>query len=92
MEDRFSAIRAAIGTAQIGDVVVIAGRGAEDLIEHSDGQGNEMFGWFDDRVECRDALSKLQYLYTLTDLKRNVLPWGDVLDTMETVFAVGDIN
>ncbi|MEW5299762.1 MAG: hypothetical protein WDW36_002742 [Sanguina aurantia] len=90
MEDRFSAIRAAIGTAQIGDVVVIAGRGAEDLIEHSDGNGNELFGWFDDRVECRDALSKLQYLYTLTDLRRNVLPWGEGLDAMETVLNVGD--
>lgn len=91
MEDRFSAIRAAIGTAQIGDVVVIAGRGAEDLIEHSDGNGNELFGWFDDRVECRDALSKLQYLYTLTDLNRSVLPWGEGLNTMETVFNVGEM-
>lgn len=89
MEDRFSAIRAAIGTAQIGDVVVIAGRGAEDLIEHSDGNGNELFGWFDDRVECRDALSKLQYLYTV-DLKRNELPWGEVLNTMGSVFIVPD--
>lgn len=36
MEDRFSAIRAAIGTAQAGDVVVLAGRGQSDFVEHMD--------------------------------------------------------
>ncbi len=34
MEDRFSAIRAAIGTAAPGDVVVIAGRGHRDCMEY----------------------------------------------------------
>jgi len=34
MEDRFSAIRAAIGTAGPGDVVVILGRGHRDYMEY----------------------------------------------------------
>eukprot|EP00983_Pelagomonas_calceolata_P131090 1161742-Pelagomonas_calceolata.AAC.3 len=34
MEDRFSAIRAAIGTAGPGDVVVILGRGHKDYMEY----------------------------------------------------------
>lgn len=34
MEDRFSAIRAAIGTAGPGDVVLIAGRGHSDCMEY----------------------------------------------------------
>ena len=38
MEDRFSAIRAAIGTAAPGDVVVIAGRGHCDFMEYWDGE------------------------------------------------------
>lgn len=31
------------------------------------------------------ALSKLQYLYALTDLNRKTLPWGDELDAMVNV-------
>lgn len=31
--------------------------------------------WFDDRVECRNALSKLPYLTGVKDLKRDYLPW-----------------
>lgn len=31
--------------------------------------------WFDDRVECRNALSKLSYLTGVKDLKRDYLPW-----------------
>ena len=38
MEDRFSAIRAAIGTAGPGDVVVITGRGHCDYMEYWDGE------------------------------------------------------
>jgi hypothetical protein len=38
MEDRFSAIRAAIGTAAPGDVVVIAGRGHVDFMDYWDGE------------------------------------------------------
>lgn len=36
MEDRFSAIRVAIGTAQDKDAVIIAGKGAEDFQEFGD--------------------------------------------------------
>ncbi len=39
MEDRFCAIRAAIGTAQARDVVVIAGKGNQDYQEYGDGEG-----------------------------------------------------
>lgn len=38
MEDRFSAIRAAIGTAAENDVVLIAGRGHGDCMEYWDGE------------------------------------------------------
>ena len=31
--------------------------------------------WFDDRVECRNALSKLPYLTGIKDLNRDFLPW-----------------
>lgn len=31
--------------------------------------------WFDDRVECRNALSKLSYLTGIKDLNRDYLPW-----------------
>lgn len=33
MEDRYTAIRWAIGTAQKRDMVIIAGKGAEDFME-----------------------------------------------------------
>lgn len=38
MEDRFSAIRAAIGAATEKDVVLIAGRGHIDYMEYEDGE------------------------------------------------------
>ncbi|KAJ9528971.1 hypothetical protein QJQ45_000528 [Haematococcus lacustris] len=93
MEDRFSAIRAAIGSAGPGDVVLIAGRGHQDFMEY----GTEEVGgahskdtvvraWFDDRAEARSALSKLAYLNQLTKLKRTHLPWGNALDEMDTLF------
>lgn len=31
--------------------------------------------WFDDRVECRNALSKLSYLNGIKELDRGALPW-----------------
>jgi hypothetical protein len=49
MEDRFQAIRAAIGTAAPGDVVLLAGRGHRDHVEHFDGEDGIARGWFDDR-------------------------------------------
>jgi hypothetical protein len=75
MPDRFQAIRAAIGTAQTGDVVLVAGRGHKDWLDMV-AQGELMRGWFDDRVEARNALSKLEFLYAIMDLDRSALPWG----------------
>lgn len=36
---------------------------------------NALQGWFDDRVECRNALSKLGMLYAIRDLDRKEIPW-----------------
>ena len=85
MEDRFSAIRAAIGTAGPGDVVVIAGRGHNDCMEYWDGDYDNagvLEGWLDDRVEARSALQKLSILKQLDDgqLERKTLPWGQAID------------
>jgi len=81
VEDRFSAIRLAIGSAVDKDVVVIAGKGHEDYVEYGDGAGGVVRGWFDDRVEARNALSKLQYLDNLTKLgvitRSAGPPWRD---------------
>lgn len=75
VEDRSLAIRAAIGTAQEGDVVVIAGRGDEDFQEFPDETGDEIItGWFDDRFDSRDALKKLRYLQN-TRMDRKEIPW-----------------
>jgi hypothetical protein len=52
IEDRFSAIRAAIGTARPGDAVAILGRGHLDYVEHWDGDEASpglKRGWLDDR-------------------------------------------
>lgn len=116
IEDRFSAIRVAVGMAKPKDVVIIAGRGHIDYMEYWDGQSplpdaptgsnlsgdesvldiiNENFfddpgmsgsenddfgtttvlGWFDDRVEARNAVAKLRYLNGIKDLDRSTMPW-----------------
>ena len=116
IEDRFSAIRVAVGMAKPKDVVIIAGRGHTDYMEYWDGQSplpdapagaslteeediidilNENFfddpgmsgsendafgtttvlGWFDDRVEARNAVAKLKYLNGIKDLDRSTIPW-----------------
>jgi UDP-N-acetylmuramoyl-L-alanyl-D-glutamate--2,6-diaminopimelate ligase len=85
MEDRFSAIRAAIGTAKEGDVVVVVGRGHVDAMQYGDGEGGTVTGWLDDRQECRNALEKLHYLNAITKLDRGSLPWGSALDEMSTI-------
>jgi UDP-N-acetylmuramoyl-L-alanyl-D-glutamate--2,6-diaminopimelate ligase len=90
MEDRYSAIRAAIGTAQAGDVVYLAGKGDEDFQEYADdvatGTGT-IKGWFDDRVEARNALSRLRYLEGLPHMQRETLPWGDPFSETTAVFV-----
>ena len=77
-EDRWMAIRWAIGTAQDGDAVVIAGKGAEDyqLYAHR-ASGAPFRGWFDDRVEARNALARVVDLRTVDPKKmdRSELPW-----------------
>uniref|UniRef100_A0A7S0WRN5 Mur ligase central domain-containing protein n=1 Tax=Chlamydomonas leiostraca TaxID=1034604 RepID=A0A7S0WRN5_9CHLO len=86
MEDRFSAIRAAIGTAGPEDVVLIAGRGHRDCMEYGgEAEGEVVRGWLDDRAEARSALSKLAYLEQLGSLDRKELPWGKALSEMESV-------
>lgn len=74
IEDRFLAIRAAIGTAQEGDMVLIVGRGHIDYQEWRDENDNLIIGWFEDRKEARDALIKLPYLEQ-ADLDRKAIPW-----------------
>lgn len=78
IEDRYMAIRSAIYTAQKDDVVVIAGKGHEDYQEWEDPEnpGKLAKGWFDDRVEARNALSKLPYIQNLVPgLNRSEMPW-----------------
>eukprot|EP00892_Ulva_mutabilis_P010952 jgi/Ulvmu1/8229/UM041_0038.1 len=74
IEDRFCAIRAAIAIAQKNDVVIIAGKGHEDYIEYADVNGSVFKAWFDDRVEARNALTKLPYLDRIPYLNRKNLP------------------
>jgi UDP-N-acetylmuramyl tripeptide synthase len=74
VEDRYTAIRAAINMASEQDAVVIAGKGHEDFIE----VGNNYY-WFDDRAEARHTLETQRQMYErqngepVTDFSR--LPW-----------------
>lgn len=75
IEDRFMAIRSAMFMAGPKDVVVIAGKGHEDYQVfggpmREDGQQDLLYGWFDDRVEARNALSKLVFLDGIKSLSR----------------------
>lgn len=83
MEDRYSAIRAAIGTAGPEDVVLLVGKGCQDWVEHLAEDGSIVRGWLDDRVEARNALLKLKYLEEIgPKFQREVLPWGPKIETM----------
>lgn len=75
IEDRFCAVRAAISIGQPNDVVVIAGKGAQDYQTNQNVAGEVFRGWFDDRVEARNALSKLPALEAIPYLSRKNLPW-----------------
>jgi UDP-N-acetylmuramoyl-L-alanyl-D-glutamate--2,6-diaminopimelate ligase len=79
IEDRFSAIRAAISIGQPNDVVVIAGKGSEDFHENLAVSGDVFKGWFDDRVEARNALSMLPRLEAIPYLIRKIIPWTSTL-------------
>ncbi|GIL46522.1 hypothetical protein Vafri_3516 [Volvox africanus] len=88
MEDRYSAIRAAIGTAGPEDVVLLAGKGDQDWVEHANTDGSSLRGWLDDRVEARNALSKLKYLKQIPKFNRDTLPWGSRIETLMETLAV----
>ncbi|KAK9826288.1 hypothetical protein WJX74_005823 [Apatococcus lobatus] len=84
-EDRFTAIRWAISTAQEKDMVIIAGKGSDDFQEIAsqlpDGNWAMLRGWFNDHSEARAAIlatSKLQVFTPEHD--RSDLPWVDVGD------------
>ena len=76
-EDRWMAIRWAVGTAAADDAVLIVGKGSEDFQEWvRPGKGGETVrGWFDDRVEARHALVKAAELWSVSALDRSELPW-----------------
>ena len=76
-EDRWMAIRWAVGTATADDAVLIVGKGAEDFQEwvKPGRDGGTVRGWFDDRVEARHALVQATELWSVTSLDRSELPW-----------------
>jgi UDP-N-acetylmuramyl tripeptide synthase len=93
IEDRFTAIRVALGMARARDVVIVAGRGAADKVEVWDGgaggaaRGGTRAAWLDDRVEVRNALGRLARLDKLGDLDRGALPWTRYTEERETMHA-----
>ncbi|KAK9840910.1 hypothetical protein WJX81_000011 [Elliptochloris bilobata] len=74
MEDRWMAIRWAIGTARENDCVVIAGKGQEDFQDILTG-GEIARGWFDDKVEARNAVVRVAQIFDARWLDRRDLPW-----------------
>lgn len=48
--------------------------------------------WFDDRVECRNALSKLSYLTGIKDLDRNALPWTRYPEERDVLILEGKVT
>jgi len=72
MVDRYHAIRAAIGLAEEGDVVLILGRGAKDYFV----VGREKH-WFEDALEARDALQKIGAIQS-SGVDTHNLPWASV--------------
>jgi len=92
IEDRYLAIRYGIYMAQKNDVVIVSGKGHDDsqywanhyvyrkteFQNEGEVKSSEHIikGWFDDRLECRNALSKLKQLKMLfPGLDRSILPW-----------------
>ena len=49
-------------------------------------------GWFDDRVECRNALSKLGYLNGIEGLDRAYLPWTRYPEERELLMMAGVVD
>lgn len=93
IEDRNLAIKVAIYTAQKDDIVVILGKGERDYQEWSSEKlfdehninikKNPLIlkslvrGWFDDRVEGKNALSKVPHINAMfPGINRSSLPWS----------------
>lgn len=74
MQERYYAIRLAIGMAQPGDAIVIAGKGHEDYQVLSDNQDNAVKSWFDDRVESYAALREMTKIQA-AGWDTSELPW-----------------
>lgn len=74
VQERYYAIRLAVGMAQPGDAVVIAGKGHEDYQILSDDSFNGVKSWFDDRVEAYAALQELAKIQN-AGWDTGVLPW-----------------
>lgn len=89
-EDRWMAIRWAIGTAGPDDAVALVGKGAQDYIEWAGGGpegADPVRGWFDDRVEARNALARAPSLWAVTDLDRSELPWVEWEEREERILG-----
>lgn len=75
IEDRFTAIRAAVSIAKENDVIVIAGRGSCDFVDWADVNSCKFRAWFDDRVEARNALATVKLLEKMKTIDRSKIPW-----------------
>ena len=76
MTERYAAIRCAIGFAQPGDAVIIAGKGHEDYQEFYDPDTQEtVLHWFDDRVEAYAALREIAKWQSL-GVVTSITPWA----------------
>ena len=74
VQERYYAIRLAIGMAEPGDAVVIAGKGHEDYQILANGEEEAVKSWFDDRVESYAALQEMAKIQAAGWDTRE-LPW-----------------
>ena len=74
VQERYYAIRLAIGMAEPGDCVVIAGKGHEDYQILMDDAYAPVKSWFDDRVESYAALQEMAKIQA-AGWRTSELPW-----------------
>ena len=74
MQERYYAIRLAIGMAEPGDAVVIAGKGHEDYQILANDDHEAVKSWFDDRVESYAALQEMAKIQA-AGWETQELPW-----------------
>lgn len=82
VEDRFEAIRLAIAMCDVGDTLVVAGKGNEDFQILGDTKG-----WFDDKVELTDAIQRLASLkrnFVDIDANKRSLDYGKTYNMLDT--------